>query len=156
MAVIDHNYCFRCVDIGYYGRNTDIGVFKNCSLYPHLENNLLLLENGVLVGDDAFPLKPYLLKLYKHTLNIRENIYNYRLTRAREIVENGVDILISRYRILGHQFKLKRTLIKIVLYTCTLHNWLCTTVSRTYALLGTTDYEDHEFSNKCRAVDAGN
>ncbi|KAL4126391.1 hypothetical protein QTP88_010613 [Uroleucon formosanum] len=89
MAVVDHNYCFRYVDIGSYGRNADGGVFQNCSLYPYLENNLLLSENGILVGDDAFPLKPYLLKPYKRTPTIREKIFNYRLSRARQIVENG-------------------------------------------------------------------
>lgn len=54
MAVVDHDYCFRYVDIDSYGRNADGGVFQNCSLYPYLENNLLLPENGVLVGDNAF------------------------------------------------------------------------------------------------------
>lgn len=43
MAVVGHNYCFRYVDIGYYGRNADSEVFLNCILYPYLENNLLAL-----------------------------------------------------------------------------------------------------------------
>lgn len=143
MAVVDHDYCFRYVDIGSYGRNADGGVFQNCSLYPYLENNLLLPENGVLVGDDAFPLKPYLLKPYKHTPTIREKIYNYRLSRARRIVENGFGILASRFRVLGKPIQVKEdTAIKIVLCACTLHNWLRITASRTYTPPGTTDYED--------------
>ena len=72
MAVVDHDYCFRYVDIGSYGRNADGGIFQNCSLFPYLENELVLPKNGVLLGDDAFPLKPYLLKPYKQKLLIQE------------------------------------------------------------------------------------
>lgn len=143
MAVKDHDYTFRYVDIGSYGRNADGGVFQNCSLYPYLENNLLLPENGILVGDDAFPLKPYLLKSYKNTLTTAEKIFNYRLSRARRIVENGFGILASRFRVLGKPIQVtEETTIKIVLCACTLHNWLRTTASNTYTPPGTTDYED--------------
>lgn len=64
LAIVDHDYCFKYVDIGSYGRNSDGGVFQASSLYPVLENGTLLPEGGILVGDDAFPLKTYLLKRY--------------------------------------------------------------------------------------------
>lgn len=41
MAVVDHDYCFRYVNIGANGRNSDGGIFKNSKLRSDLENNLL-------------------------------------------------------------------------------------------------------------------
>jgi len=68
---------------------SDGGVFQNCSLYPALENGLLP-EGYCLVGDDAFPLKTYLIKPYNSVpLTKEEKIFNYRLSRARRIVENA-------------------------------------------------------------------
>lgn len=122
MAIVDHDYCFIYVDIGSYSRNADGGVFQNWFLYPYLENNLLLPENGVPVGDDACSLKPCLLKPYKHTPTIRETIYNYRLSRTR-IIESGFDVVESRFRVLGKPIYVKEdTAIMVVLCACTLHN----------------------------------
>jgi hypothetical protein len=60
----------------------------------------MLPHGGILVGDDAFPLKTYSLKPYLHrTLTYEQNIFNYRLSRARRIVENVFGILASRFRI---------------------------------------------------------
>lgn len=99
MAVVDHDYCFRYVNIGANGRNSDGGIFKNSKLRSDLENNLLP-KGGFLVGDDAFPLKSYLLKPYSGTnLSTKQKIFNYRVSRARRIVENAFGILASRFRI---------------------------------------------------------
>jgi len=71
--------------------------FQNSSL-------LALLENGSFqVGDDTFPLKPYLMKAYKNCnrpLTQEESIFNYRLSRARRIIENVFGILVSRFQFL--------------------------------------------------------
>ncbi|CAH1989372.1 unnamed protein product [Acanthoscelides obtectus] len=53
LAVVDHDYCFKYVDIGSYGRNSDGGAFQASSLYPVLENGSLLPEGGFLVGHDT-------------------------------------------------------------------------------------------------------
>lgn len=58
MAIVDHDYCFRYINVGTNGRNSDGGIFRNCSIYQKLENNNILPDGGFFVGDDAFP--PYL------------------------------------------------------------------------------------------------
>lgn len=56
MAVVGPNYQFIYIDVGSNGSLSDGGVFRNCSLFEALESGLLP-NNGVIVCDDAFPLK---------------------------------------------------------------------------------------------------
>ena len=53
------------------------------------------------VGDDAFPLKTWLIKPLPHrNMTIEERISNYRLSRARRVVENAFGLLAARFRCL--------------------------------------------------------
>ena len=52
-------------------------------------------ENGrdmpyVFLGDEAFPLKPYLLRPYpgRQLDTDAKKVYNYRLSRCRRVIEN--------------------------------------------------------------------
>lgn len=50
-----------------------------------------------IVADDAFPPNTWLLKPYPHRLMTpEERVFNYRLSRARRIVENAFGILAHR------------------------------------------------------------
>jgi len=126
---------------------SDGGVFQNCSLYPALENGLLP-EGYCLVGDDAFPFKTYLIKPYNSvplvqvTSRKEEKIFNYRLSRARRVVENTFGILVSRSLIFEKKVACKlSTVDKIVKACCALHNWLCKSDLKTYLTLGSVDEE---------------
>lgn len=143
MAIVDHDYCFRYVDIGANGRVSDGGVFQDCSIFTPLENNILP-DGGVIVGDDAFPLKTYLMKPYSRTtLTINEKIFNYRLSRARRIVENAFGILVSRFRVFEKPIACYTTTVdKIINAACVLHNWLRMTSGRTYVPTGSFDSEN--------------
>ncbi|KAK5648159.1 hypothetical protein RI129_003051 [Pyrocoelia pectoralis] len=95
MALVDADYKFISVDVGSYGRNSDGGIFSHSQM-----------DNGepqpyVVVGDEAFPLKTYMLRPYRrsHLGNNEPNkIFNYRLSRARRVVENAFGILVARWR----------------------------------------------------------
>lgn len=113
LAVCDAKYIFRFVDIGAVGRRSDGGIFKNSRLGQKLENNKLNVPGPRLisrrrralphciVGDEAFPLKNYLLRPYpgKKANDIKKRIYNYRLSRARRVIENTFGILASKWRV---------------------------------------------------------
>ena len=95
LALVDAGYNFFYVDIGSYGRISDGGVFNSCSLLTAVEQQALeipadeQLPNSncttpyVIVADEAFALKKYLMKPHpSRNLTIEQRIYNYRLSRA--------------------------------------------------------------------------
>lgn len=145
LALVDDNYCFSYINVGCSGRQSDGGVFQQSSLFEALENGLLP-DGGFIVGDDAFSLKTYLMKPYsKVTLSENQKIFNYRLSRARRIVENAFGILLSRFRIFEKPMAcLPETVDKIIKASCALHNYLRSTSQNTYTPNGSLDEEDRE------------
>ena len=112
MAVVNANYEFTLVDIGDYGRLSDASVFSSCDLGYCIKNNLFQVPPPrylrgsnkqypyVFVGDDAFPLRSNLINPYsRNLLGMKERIANYRISRARRIVENAFGIATSRFRV---------------------------------------------------------
>ena len=103
----------------------------------------MLPESGVIVGDAAFPLKTYLMKPYPgDNLSVDAKIFNYRLSRARRIVENAFGILVSRFRVFEKPIPTKLdTVDAMVCATCALHNWL-RKKSKSYITAACIDRED--------------
>jgi hypothetical protein len=110
MAVVDADYKFMNVDVGANGAGSDGGVFANTELRACFEDGSIGLPppsplpgaqepvGYFLVGDDAFPLRPWLMKpVPSRNLTQQQRIYNYRISRARRVVENAFGILGSRY-----------------------------------------------------------
>lgn len=92
LAIVDADLKFVYVDVGTNGRVGDAAIWNKTNLKRCLDQGKLkipmpspLFEGGpsfpfVLVGDEAFGLKPYLLKPYsaKHGLDDPKKIFNYR------------------------------------------------------------------------------
>lgn len=138
MAVVNANYEFIMVDVGTNGRVSDGGVLQNTTFGKQLKNNALNLPSPSLlpgssrklpyffVGDDAFPMSENLLKPYSQTgLTKEKRIYNYRISRARRMVESVFGILATRFGVFQRAFPFDPTKVsKIVLTCCYLHNFL--------------------------------
>lgn len=138
MAMAAADYSIIYFDIGCNGRISDGGVFNQSSLCRAIESNILNIPSPsplpgtnievpyVIVADDAFALKKYLLKPFAfRNQDPSEQIFNYRLSRARRVVENVFGILSARFRFLRKTIELSEKNCKIcVLAVCALHNWL--------------------------------
>ena len=112
LAICDARYNFTMFDIGQYGSNNDSGVLLNSEMGKRLEEGSIGLPEDekldgcrldklpyYLVGDEIFPLKSWLIRPYPGKLNEEQRIFNYRLSRARRIIENTFGILVARWRI---------------------------------------------------------
>nr|CAB3263116.1 uncharacterized protein LOC101243083 [Phallusia mammillata] len=139
MGVCDANYIFTMVDIGDSGHHSDGGIFANSSISKFLQEDsnippvctLPLTSVEVpycIVGDNAFPLKPWLLRPYPDRgLSDDKRIFNYRLSRARRCIENAFGILAQRWRVLRTSMVPNvDTAKQVVKATVVLHNWLQT------------------------------
>lgn len=140
LALVDANLKFVYIDIGSYGRNSDGGIFAHSSLGKGLSTNQLnlppdtALPGGthlgpmpyVIIGDEAFPLQRNLMRPFPGKCCTNDQkLYNYRLSRARRIVENAFGILACRWRVYHTHISVKPCTAKsIVKATCVLHNML--------------------------------
>lgn len=160
MAVVDGNYNFIYVSIGCQGRISDGGVFKNTEFSKRLENDSLNLPSDeplpgrtkpipyVLVADDAFPLTNNIMKPF--TVDLKKGsprrVYNYRLSRARRLVENAFGLLSSVFRVFRKpiEVKIDDTVSDIVCACVCLHNFLRAQHDshRYYSPPGSFDTED--------------
>lgn len=104
---MDADYNFLFVDVGVQGRISDGGVFRQRKLYKLIETKRLNTPEtcplpgrdyfvpSVILADDAFPLTEAIMKPYSgtHFKGSPERIINYRLSRARHVVENAFGII---------------------------------------------------------------
>lgn len=140
LAAVDANYKFCIVDIGTKGRFSDGFTFTNCNFGKRLLSNTLdipkpkPIDNSdeevpyVFVADAAFPLLENLMRPYpgvKTKSSIPNRIFNYRLSRARQLVECAFGILAARFRIYGRALEIQpRNVELLIKCTTVLHNYL--------------------------------
>lgn len=159
-ALVDADYCFLYADVGCQGRISDGGVFRNTSLFQKMENNAANFPSAcnlsgrvirvpyVIVADDAFPLNTHIMKPYsgQHAKGSTKRIFNYRLSRARRIVENAFGIVSSVFRVLRKPMLLKPSKAQIIVMACVhLHNYLRKSSNSTqiYSPQGVFDNEEN-------------
>jgi hypothetical protein len=80
------------------------------------------------VVDEAFPLKTYLMRPYPGSQSKgdkEKSIFNYRLFRARRVLENAFGILSQKFQIYQRALQsLPENADNIIFATCVLHNYL--------------------------------
>ena len=121
--------------MGWPGSVHDARVFAHSNLYKKItEEELLpskpLRVNGVdvplfLIGDSAYPLNTWLMKPFPHNgvLTTEQKTFNYRLCRARIVVENAYGRLKARWRRLMKRNDMHvRNIPNVVAVACILHN----------------------------------
>lgn len=135
-GLVDANYKFISIEVGGYGKQSDGGTFRSSSLFLQLSTGGLQIPNDqalpnsditvpyVMIGDEAYPLLPNLLKPYsRENLQTDEAYFNSRLSRARRTVECAFGIIYSKWRVLGTSIQTSVELADdIVKCICLLHN----------------------------------
>jgi hypothetical protein len=158
MALVDADYRFLYCDVGCNGRMSDGGIFAECTLNAALQRSIVNVPSGKqipgigeplsyhIVADDAFPLRDDIMKPYaSRHLTKEQRVFNYRLSRARRVVENAFGILSNRFRVFLTTIALAPEKVEvIVLAACALHNYLLTNCDRSYLTPGLSDAEDSE------------
>lgn len=160
MAIVDANYKFIYAHVGSQGRMSDGGVFHTTSFCRGLVNNALNIPKPtplyksrhlevpyVIVADDAFPLTTNIMKPFPVNIpaGSPRRIYNYRLSRARRIVENAFGLLSAVFRIFRKPIAVKPDTTEALVLTCTyIHNFLRrnAVAKKKYSPLGTFDIEN--------------
>jgi len=159
LAIVNADYQFIMCDFGTNGRISDGGVLNNTKFYEKFQNGDLKIPDMetvkdtsrklpyVFVADDAFPLQINIMKPFRQAalVSIERKVFNYRLSRARRIVENVFGIMAARFRIFHTQINLEpKNIDSIVMACCVLHNFLMKSAPNTYAPTEVLDHDDIE------------
>ena len=140
MAIADAKYRFTYMEVGANGACSDAQVFNHSAFKEGMDNG----EGNIpdprplpnddkpipfyLIADDAFALAPWLMKPYsQRMLTKEERIYNYRISRARRIVESAFGILTARFRCLLTTLEVDPETATTITMACViLHNVILT------------------------------
>lgn len=134
-GTVNHLGHFVDVYIGWPGRVHDARVFTNSTLYRKGQEGALLpqwvehLEGRdvplVILGDPAYPLLSWLMKAFPDNgrLTSQQKLFNYRLSRARVVVEHAYGRLKGRWRCLLKRIDIDvQNVPELIAACCTLHN----------------------------------
>ncbi|XP_063895455.1 uncharacterized protein LOC135118162 [Helicoverpa armigera] len=155
LGIVNANYEFIYVNAGINGSISDGGVFNHTSFHEKLLSDQLNLPRPsvlpssdvvapyCLVADSAFAMNENLIKPYpQKNLTHDKRIYNYRLSRARRIVENTFGILAERFRVFKKPITINvKNVPIIVMASCFLHNFLLKKSAK-YVTRNCVDQED--------------
>ncbi|CAM2110865.1 unnamed protein product [Caretta caretta] len=141
-ALVDHKGRFTNINVGWPGKVHDARIFRNSGLFQKLQEGTLFPDQKITVGDvempicilgdPAYPLMPWLMKPYTGSLDSSQELFNYRLSKCRMVVECAFGRLKARWRSLLTRLDLSETNIPTVITACcVLHN-ICESKGETF------------------------
>ena len=136
-GLVDCNYLFRDILVGWPGKCHDARIFKNSPLYQQCVSGNLFpqslsrnisgrLVSPLIIGDSAYAIENWLMKPYSDTGAITndQTYFNNCLSKARVVVENGFGRLKGRFRCLSKQLETNvENSCVIISACCILHNF---------------------------------
>ena len=138
MALVDADYKFIWIDVGGEGCQSDAAIYNASELKECLDSatNVLNLPEAsplpgddvalpyFIIGDNAFGIQPELMNPFPiRDMEYNQRIYNYRLSRARRVVENAFGMLANKFRVLLQTMTQTPSTVRKIVTTCViLHN----------------------------------
>ena len=134
MAMVDAKYRFVWGSCGFPGNSHDSIILQSTCLWKRIKDGSFLPDftnslEGVqipqlIIGDSAFPFENWLMKPYTNAvLTPSQRYFNYRLSRARMVIEGAYGQLKGRWRILMRKSESAHTEVKNFTLACmVLHN----------------------------------
>ena len=124
--------------LGAAGSSSDAQILKHSDLRHKIKDGTIGFPesesfvddwpkvNYFILGDDAFPLKLWLMKPYsRRGMDLNQRVFNYRLSRGRRVVENAFGILTSHFCIFQRPMQQEPPVMARVVMVClVLHNLL--------------------------------
>ena len=134
MTLVDAKYRFVWGSCGFPGNSHDSIVLQSTSLWSDIKNGKLLPNfiqeeedisvPPLMLGDSAFPFESFLMKPYSNAvLTKQQRYFNYRLSRARMVIESAYGQLKGRWRFLLRKSEGNLHETKVAALSCmVLHN----------------------------------
>ncbi|XP_064465442.1 uncharacterized protein LOC135376958 [Ornithodoros turicata] len=133
LALVDHLYRFRYINLGSPGRCHDAHVYgrsRLCALVDgeYFRSHVTTIEETpvapVILCDQAFPLTTNLLKPFPNPpKETPQAVFNYNLSRTRRVVENAFGRLKARFRFVMKRMECRLpTAKRAIRAACILHN----------------------------------
>ena len=123
MAMVDSKYRFIWSSCGFPGNSHDAIIFQATELWEKLNEHDFIPDiahkvpdvniGPLIIGDSAFPFKPWLLKPYTNAvLTEKQRYFNYRLSRAKMVTQGAYGQLADVY--FSHRTLLSLCLLMIL------------------------------------------
>ncbi|XP_040072845.1 putative nuclease HARBI1 [Ixodes scapularis] len=139
LALVDHRYLYRYVNVGFPGKCHDANVYGRSPLARLLESYQAAVPRvmggteipPLVLCDQAFSLTQNLMKPFRHSLNYPQGKrdYNYALSKARRVVENTFGRLKARFRILPKRMEQRMENVNAVVRACCILHNVCETLN---------------------------
>ncbi|KAH8039337.1 hypothetical protein HPB51_005667 [Rhipicephalus microplus] len=136
LALVDHKYRFRFINVGGPETCHDSYLYQMSSLSGMVEGPLLkapvVTIGGVAVPplvlwDQALPLTPNLIKAfgYNTPLSAEQENFNYHISRVRRVVGNAFGRLKARFRFTTKRMECDIANARLVIRACCVLNNIC-------------------------------
>ena len=136
-GLVDSDYHFLDICVGWPGKVHDARVFKNSPLFAlccartFLPPNLSVMISGVrvpplILGDSAYALGEWLMTPYTDRRNLTpdESSFNIKHSMTRVVVENAFGRLKGRFRSISKRLDLNvENSCDVIAACCVLHNF---------------------------------
>ena len=134
MAMLDSKYRFIWGSCGFPGNSHDAIIFQATEVWEKLNEHNFIPDIAhkvadvniapLIIGDSAFPFKPWLLKPYTNAVPTEKHRYfNYGLSRAKMVTAEAYGQLKGRWRVLLRKNESEPSQVKTATLACmVLHN----------------------------------